>query len=96
MELAKRIAKIQQRSNDAWEMAVDTAGSEYSGGSDENQSEMQSLANSCDSCYDAAITAIESGDYPAALEQLKTAKSLESEGGDCSCADRAIEILQAQ
>jgi hypothetical protein len=91
------IQSIQSQSNAAWEMAVDTAGPEYAGGSRKNQKAMQSLADSCDSCYDAAIASLEAEgcDYDAALESLRQARHLESEGGDCAHADEAIAAVEA-
>jgi hypothetical protein len=88
-----RISKIASDSRDAWEMAVETAGPEYCGGSDERAAEMQKLADACDDAYDRAIDAVTDEDMVAALEALEEARSLESEGGDCSHARSAIEIV---
>lgn len=96
MSIVAQIKQIQAQSVLAWEMAVDTAGPEYDGGSDEKAEKMQSLADSCDEAYDAAIETLE-GQYADwarnARAHLEEARSLESEGGDSSHADSALEAL---
>lgn len=97
--LIQKIQSIQSQSNASWETAVDTAGPDYAGGSEANQDAMQSLADSADISYDNAIAALEMADLDAsnywrAIEELKSARSAESEGGDCSFADEAIELIE--
>lgn len=94
MNTVAKIEKLQRQSVLAWEMAVETAGPEYAGGSEGKAEAMQSLADECDEAYDAAIAALESGDIDAARTALETAKSLESEGGDASHAISALEVLR--
>lgn len=78
-------------------MAVDTAGPEYNGGSLERAKTMQHLADSCDAEYDAALECLEEqyADWARlALQHLEDARSLESEGGDASHAQKAIQALK--
>lgn len=92
-EVIAKIRKFQTQSNEAWDMAIETAGPEYSGGSIERQDAMQSLADTSEGYYEDAIEALEAGDYASAIEALGQAKSCESEGGDCSYASSALEAL---
>lgn len=96
MAIIAQIKQIQGWSNAAWEQAVDTAGPEYAGGSEGKAAQMQALADECDSEYDAAIETLE-GQYANwqsdAKSHLEQARSLESEGGDGSHADMALEAL---
>jgi hypothetical protein len=94
--IVEQIKNFQKWSAMNWEMAVDTAGPEYDGGSSEKAEEMQSLADACDEAYDAAIEALE-GQYEGwvlnALTHLEEAQTQEKEGGDSSHADMALEAL---
>lgn len=96
MSIIGEIKAIQARSANAWEMAVDTAGPEYPGGSVERAAELQSLADACDEAYEAAVDTLE-GQYDgwasAAQLHLEEARSLESDGGDASHAIEALEAL---
>lgn len=95
MTLAAKIEKIQTQSQQAWGMAVETAGPEYAGGSAAASEAMQELSDACDEAYDAAIQALEDGDFAAAREQLEQAKHLEGQAGDGSHAVSALEALDA-
>ncbi len=95
MTITKRVKVIQLQSKTAWEMAIDTAGPDYQGGSDTKQESMQDLADECDTYYDIAVGALEVKNYELALDSLLEARSLESKGGDCSHADSAIKELNA-
>jgi hypothetical protein len=93
MPVAFAVANVQQQiealraqSELAWEMAVDTAGS------DEREAAMQALADECDDAWQRAVDALDA-DLNASLEALEEARSLEREGGDDSHARRAQEIL---
>ena len=93
--VAQRIGRLRTQSELAWETAVETAGPEYPGGSEEREASMQSLADGCDDAWQRAEDALEAGDIGAAIEALEEARSLESEGGDDSHARRAIEIVSS-
>lgn len=93
MSIVSKIQKLAASSAQCWDMAVDTAGPEYSGGSERKASEMQDLADECESAYDSAIEAIERDDMTAAIACLEQAKTLEAEGGDASHAIKALQIL---
>jgi len=96
MSIVAEIKVFQAWSALAWEMAVDTAGAEYPGGSAEKATEMQSLADACAEAYDAAIECLE-GQYEGwaqnAQTHLEEAKSLEADGGDDFHAREALEAL---
>jgi hypothetical protein len=82
----QQIEALRAQSELAWEMAVDTAGS------DEREAAMQALADECDDAWQRAVDALDA-DLNASLEALEEARSLERAGGDDSHARRAQEIL---
>src|SRR5688500_11109586 len=96
MEWLEYINQIRAWSKSAWEMAINTGGPEYTGGSVERATDLQDLMSECLSAYDDAIEAIE-GQYAGwrtiAREGFSRAKELESQGGDCSHAQLALETL---
>ena len=87
--LSKKILSICAASQDCWAMAEETADSA------EQSEEFARLGSECDDEYDLAAEAVRAGALAAAREHLDAARSLEREGGDCSHADRALEILDA-
>lgn len=89
------IEDLRRASELGWEMAVDTAGAEYPGGSDERAEKMRSMADGCDDAYAEAVAALERGDVEAAIESLEQARGLESDGGDSSHASSALALLGA-
>lgn len=91
--MAKQIESLRTQSEQAWEMAVETAGPEYSGGSTERAEAMQSLADACGEAWQRAADALDADDFAAALAALEEARGLESEGGNDSHARSAIEAL---
>jgi hypothetical protein len=93
MSIIEQIRKIQTLSATAWELAVDTAGPEYAGGSRAKAKAMKHLADSCDAEYDAAIECLEGRNADLARQHLESARSLESEGGDDSHAEMALKVL---
>lgn len=80
-------------SNNAWDMASETAGPDYPGGSAERSAEIDAIAAECDSAYDAAISALEDRDTKAALVALDECRDLERKGGDGSHAECALREL---
>ena len=91
--IADRISRLRTQSELAWETAVETAGPDYPGGSEDREASMQSLADACDDAWQRAEVALEASDISAAVEALEKASSLESEGGDDSHSRRALELL---
>lgn len=89
------IAAAQESSRNAWDMAVDTAGPEYGGGSEERAESMRIVSDECDELYDDAIAALHAGDIPTARAALEQCRSLEAEGGDGSDAAGALEAIDA-
>ncbi len=87
------ISRIRMQSELACETAVETAGAEYPGGSEELEASMQSLADGCDDAWQRAEEALEAGNLSAAREALEEARTLEDEGGDDSHARSALELL---
>lgn len=95
MTTIETIETLQQQSANAWDMAVDTAGPEYPGGSKQRATDMRALADECDEKYEAAIACLEEDDIAGARTHLEQAARLESEGGDASHARSAIKALDA-
>jgi hypothetical protein len=96
MGIIGELTQIRTWSEDAWDMAVDTAGPEYDGGSVDRAAEMRSAGDECLEEYDAAIETLRNqydGWARDAREHLLAAKRLESDGGDSSHAQMAIEAL---
>jgi hypothetical protein len=91
--IVPQIEKLSTLSANAWDMAVETAGPEYDGGSEERAESLRRLADACSDAYDDALLALGREDIDAAVDALETASRLESEGGDSSHADEALELL---
>lgn len=84
------VRSSQECSNHAWDMASETSGPGYPGGSEERAAKIEDIAAECDLAYDAAISALEDGNTKAALVALYVCWDLERKGGDGSDAERAL------
>ncbi len=91
----QRISRLRTQSELAWETAVETAGAEYPGGSEEREASMQSLADGCDDAWQRAEEALEAGNLSAARSEapiVPTWRELETDDdrGDHE-RDKAID-----
>lgn len=87
------VRESQLSSELCWEMAIETAGPSYDGGSSEAQARMQALSDACDASYDAAIETLEAlgeGWRSEVRGHLLDAQRSEAEGGDSGPATEAL------
>lgn len=95
-QIVGELIDLAEQSRLSWEMAIDTAGPEYDGGSEDRADKAREDAEGCAEAYEAAIECAR-GMYANWSEEcrghLLDAKRLESEWGDCSEASAAIRAL---
>lgn len=80
-QLVERVKQLQALSNQLWDAACD------------DDRDFREQADDSDTAYDAAIEAIEKGDYKTARTELESARTLEDEGGDSQHAQDALKAL---
>ena len=96
MSIVSELIDLAEQSRLLWEMAVDTVGPEYDGGSEERADQCREDAEECAEAYEAAIECVR-GMYANWSEECRghlfDAKRLESQWGDCSEASAPIRAL---